>query len=459
MKITKRAQHLIRFQQIVFYALLIAAVVLLSQLSISTNKQFDWTQNHRHTLSDTSLTILHNLKDSITIQVFVSPDYEYRSAIVELLQRYQQHSDKLKIQFVDPSFSPDIVRQFNIQQQGEMVISRDEQNQHVFDLSEQSLTNAVVTVSRQSQPWLVFIEGHSERSPYDKSDFGLDTLAKNLESQGIKIRSQNLLEAPELPDNTAALVIASPEKDWLPGEIKIVRDYLDKGGNLLWLADPTQTKSLAPLAEQLGIEFVQGTVLDPNSSMLGIQDPRFVLITDYANHPVGQAVKSVTLLAEATAMQKRDENTESPWHWHYINLLNSQPNAWVESTPITQANLSQQKYNEGADVSGPVSLGMLIDRDTDKDDSQQQRVAVIGDADFVANSYIGNAANLDLGMALINWLVEDDGLISIPIKTSIGTQLTLSKTQSIIIGFGFLFAVPLLLLTIGLTLWWRRKRR
>ena len=140
-------------------------------------------------------------------------------------------------------------------------------------------------------------------------------------------------------------------------------------------------------------------------------------------------------------------------------MLNSQPNAWVESTPITQANLSQQKYNEGADVSGPVSLGMLIDRDTDKDDSQQQRVAVIGDADFVANSYIGNAANLDLGMALINWLVEDDGLISIPIKTSIGTQLTLSKTQSIIIGFGFLFAVPLLLLTIGLTLWWRRKRR
>lgn len=457
MKITKHAQHLIRFQQVIFHALLIAAVVLLSQLSISTNKQFDWTQNHRHTLSDTSLTILHNLKDSITIQVFVSPDYEYRSAIVELLQRYQQHSDKLKIQFVDPSFSPDIVRQFNIQQQGEMVVSRGEQNQHVFDLSEQSLTNAIVTVSRQSQPWLVFIEGHGERSPYDKSDFGLDTLAKNLKSQGIKLRSQNLLEAPELPDNTAALVIASPEKDWLPGEINIVRDYLDKGGNLLWLADPTQTKSLAPLAEQLDIEFVPGTVLDPNSSMLGIQDPRFVLITDYANHPVGQAVKSVTLLAEATAIQKRDENTESPWH--YINLLNSQPNAWVESTPITQANLSQQKYNEGADVSGPVSLGMLMDRDKDKDDSQQQRIAVIGDADFVANSYIGNAANLDLGMALINWLVEDDGLISIPIKTSIGTQLTLSKTQSIIIGFGFLFAVPLLLLTIGLTLWWRRKRR
>ncbi len=457
MKITKRAQHLIRFQQVVFYVLLIAAVVLLSQLSISTNKQFDWTQNQRNTLSETSLNIIKNLKDEINIQVFVSPDYEYRPAIVDLLQRYQHHSNKINVQFIDPSFSPDIVRQNNIQQQGEMVIGQGQQQQHVFDLSEQSLSNALVTVSRQSQPWLVFIEGHGERSPYDKSDFGLSTLAQNLESQGIKIRSQNLLDTPDLAENTAALIIASPEKKWLPGEINIVRDYLDKGGNLLWLADPTQTESLLPLAEELGIEFVPGTVLDPNSSMLGVQDPRFVLITDYANHPVGKAAKSVTILAEASAIQKREDSAES--QWRYINLLNSQPNAWVESSQMTSSNFRQQTYNEGADVPGPFSLGMLIDRDSDTDDGKQQRVAVIGDADFVANSYIGNAANLDLGVALINWLAEDDSLITIPIKTSIGTQLTLSKTQSIIIGFGFLFALPLLLLITGLTLWWRRKRR
>lgn len=457
MKITKRAQLLIRFQQVIFYALLLAAVVLLGQLSIATNKQFDWTQNHRHTLSETSLAILDNLKDNITIQVFVSPDYEYRAAIVELLQRYQQHSDKLTIQFVDPSFSPDIVRQFNIQQQGEMVVSHGEQKQHVFDLSEQSLSNALVTVSRQSQPWLIFVEGHGERSPYDKSDFGLSTLVQNLGNQGIKVRSQNLLDTPDIPDNSAALVIASPEKEWLPGEINIVRDYLDKGGNLLWLADPTQTKSLGALAEKLGIEFVPGTVLDPNSSMLGIDDPRFVLITDYANHPVGQAAKSVTILAEASAIQIAEDNSETPWR--YLNLLNSQPNAWVETSAITQANFSQQTFDKGADVAGPVSLGMLITRDTDSNIDKSQRIAVIGDADFVANSYIGNAANLDLGLGLLNWLVEDDGLITIPIKTSVGTQLTLSNTESMIIGFGFLFAVPLLLLTVGLTLWWRRKRR
>ncbi len=79
-------------------------------------------------------------------------------------------------------------------------------------------------------------------------------------------------------------------------------------------------------------------------------------------------------------------------------------------------------------MAGPVSLGMLITRDTDSNIDKSQRIAVIGDADFVANSYIGNAANLDLGLGLLNWLVEDDGLITIPIKTSVGTQLTLSNT-------------------------------
>lgn len=90
---------------------------------------------------------------------------------------------------------------------------------------------------------------------------------------------------------------------------------------------------------------------------------------------------------------------------------------------------------------------------------KQQRIAVIGDSDFATNAYIGNAANLDLAMALANWLAADDKLIEIPVKTSVGTQLELSRTQTIIIGFGFLLVIPLVLLATGLGIWWRRRRR
>lgn len=456
MKITQRTQRLFRLQQLFFYLLLIAVIMLLAKVSIETNQQFDWTANARHTLSETSLAFLADLEDDIQIQVFISPDDQYHSAVTDLLARYQNHTDKLNIRYIDPAFSPEQVRALNIQQQGEMVISQGSQQQHVFDLSEQSLTNALISVSRQKEQWLVFIEGHGERSLFEQSNFSFSTWSQQLQAQGFKLHAHNLAKTPELPDNTAALVITSPTRDWLPGEVAVVKDYLEQGGNLLWLAEPEQTNSLNALSESLGIEFVDGTVMDPNSVMLGIDDPRFVLISDYANHPVGIATASVSLLIEATAIQQT--NTENTHDWLYLNLLNSQPDAWVESNSITQDTLPLQKFDADADLSGPFSLGYVMTR-ASNNEAQEQRIAVIGDGDFVSNAYIGNAANLELSMALVNWLAQDDKLITIPIKTSIGTQLNLTKTHSIILGLGFLVVLPLLLLAIGLGIWWRRKRR
>ncbi|WP_438970878.1 GldG family protein [Methylophaga sp.] len=456
MKVTRHTQRLFRLQQAVFYALLIAVVILLAKVSVETNKQFDWTANARHTLSDTSRELLSGIDNTIQIQVFISPDDQYHAAVIELLERYQRHTDKLNISYIDPAFSPDLVRSLNIQQQGEMVVSQGKQQQHVFDLSEQSLTNALITVSRQKQQWLVFIEGHGERSLFEQTNFSLSTWAQQLQSQGFQLHAHNLTQSPTLPENTAVLVIASPTRNWLPGEVDIVKDYLEKGGNLLWLAEPDQTDSLAALSESLGIEFIDGTVMDPNTAMLGIDDPRFVLISDYANHPVGVATASVSLMVEATAIQQT--NPDNSVGWQYLNLLNSQPDAWVESNALTPDNLSMQRYDAGADVSGPFSLGYVMTRTSDTD-QPPQRIALIGDGDFVSDAYIGNAANLDLAMALVNWLSNDDKLITIPVKTSVGTQLSLTKTQSIILGLGFLVMFPLLLLVTGLGIWWRRRRR
>ncbi len=303
----------------------------------------------------------------------------------------------------------------------------------------------------------MFIEGHGERSLFDKNNFSLATWARQLESQGFKLHAQNLIDTPQLPGNTAALVIASPTRDWLPGEVELVKDYLSDGGNLLWLADPEQSDSLSALSEMLGIEFIPGTVMDPTSVSLGLEDPRFVLISDYANHPIGQAVASVSLLADAVAIQQT-EPLEQNQQWNSLNLLRSQPGAWVETTPINQSNLGSQAYDAGADVSGPLSMGYVLSRQLN-DIGKQQRIAVLGDSDFASNAHIGNAANLELAMALANWLAADDKLIEIPVKTSVGTQLDLNRNQTIIIGFGFLLVIPLLLLATSLGIWWRRRRR
>jgi ABC-type uncharacterized transport system involved in gliding motility auxiliary subunit len=67
--------------------------------------------------------------------------------------------------------------------------------------------------------------------------------------------------------------------------------------------------------------------------------------------------------------------------------------------------------------------------------------------------------NLDLGMNIINWLSADEHFLDIPAKTAPDTSLQLSPLQSGVIGFGFLFGVPVILLASGLGIWLRRRKR
>ena len=452
MNITPKTKLQLKIQNGIFYILLIAIVILVAQLSLKTDQHSDWTANSRHSLSNTTKDLLAQLDKEITVQAFISQNNEYRGALESLLDRYQRHTDKLHIEYINPDFSPELVRSLNIQQQGEIVVSIGEKKQHVYDLSEQSLTNAIISVSRHQEQWLVFIEGHGERTPLNQANYNLSTWGEQLKQKGIKFQGLNLVEHSQIPQNTAAIVIASPEQAWLEGEMQLIKDYISNGGNLLWLAEPDSYHHLNSLAEQLGLAFVPGTILDPNAELLGISDPQFVLITNYANHPVGIATTGVTLFPQAVAIEQHENSNE----WQTLPLLTTQDNTWSETSSLDEQDAPS--FDLGDDTSGSLNLGYLLTRFNDLHDAEQ-RIAIIGDGDFLSNTYVGNASNIELGVALVNWLVEDDALISIPLKTTLDNQLELSKVQSLFIGLGFLMAVPLLLLAIGFWLWWTRRRR
>jgi ABC-type uncharacterized transport system involved in gliding motility auxiliary subunit len=56
-------------------------------------------------------------------------------------------------------------------------------------------------------------------------------------------------------------------------------------------------------------------------------------------------------------------------------------------------------------------------------------------------------------------LSHDETLIDINIKSAPDTSLVLGKISQAIIGLGFLFGLPALLLISGIVIWLRRRRR
>jgi len=457
MKVTRSSRRQLQFQNFVFLAALLIAMGLLGWLSTRYTYEADWTSSGRNTLSVDSRKLLDEMPGAIHITAFARETTGLRDHIQELAGRYQRYKPDIELHFVNPDTDPDRVRELGITMDGELLLAYDGRSEKVQDLSEQSMTNTLLRIARQKQRRVAFLSGHGERDPNGQANHDLGKFGKLLQQKGIELEVLNLAETPAIPAAANLLVIADPRAALLPGEVHLIHQYLKNGGNLLWLLEPGGMSGLDPVAETLGLELLPGVVVDATTQLFGIDNPAFALIPDYPMHPITREMRSLTLFPQAAALE-----AYAPEEWNNAPLLTTLDRAWTEIGPLD----GTIRFDDDSDERmGPLDIGFVFTRsrskkDTDSDNgSGEQRVVVIGDSDFLSNAFLGNGGNIDLGLNLFNWLNHDDQFITITARTASDINLQLSKLAQIMIGFGFLFGIPLLLLGTGIGIWWRRRNR
>lgn len=429
-----------------FVVLFLAAVVLLMWLSRSYHTTFDWTYGGRNTLAPATIAIVQKLPQPLTLTVYASArqgNSEPTRALIAQLQRYKKD---IAVEYVDPDANPGRARAAGVQVDGEVVAAYRDNKENISQFTEENFANAAARLARAQDRFVAFLAGHGERRPQGEANHDYGIFVSQLHKRGIRTRPLNLSEG-QVPADTAVLVVADPQTRLLPGEVAALERYLSGGGNLLWLAEPGDLRGLQPIAERLGIELVPGTVVDPNSAAVTNQDPSFLIVARYSNHPTVRNLNAMTLFPTAAALKTLNKDG-----WRAQVLLDTLPSAWAERG----ANTRGARLDAGSDTRGPLSVGVALARDLEK---REQRVVAIGDADFLSNTYLGNGGNLDLGMNVLNWVTSDEAYIDLPTRRAPDAQLALSQTAQFAIAFGFLIALPLFLLATGIVIWWRRRRR
>lgn len=458
MQINRSVRRRLGWQNLWFSLLFALAMGLLAWLSARYTIQADWTTNGRNTLSPVSQMLLTHLDGPIHITAYARDNPALRDAITRLISRYQRYKPNLALNFVNPDLLPDRVRELGITLDGELYVEYRGRGEKLRQLGEQALTQALQRLSRQQTTVVRFLAGHGERKPLGAANYDLGTFVRELEKIGIRPYSLDLAVEMRVPAATAALVIAGPQTPLPPGEVAAILEYVKQGGALLWLLEPGDPSGLQPLAAALGATLLPGTVVDANTSVLGIKNPAFIPIADYGPHPITESLRSPALLPQAVALE-----VQPPAGWKTVVLLESQSRSWIETGPLD----GTLRFNpDSAERAGPLTVGVALYRPrpglpatADPLAVNEQRIVIMGDGDFLSNTYLGNGANLELGLNIIHWLTLDDTPILIAPKAAPDPNLNLSENALALIAAMFLIGLPGALLASGWLIWLYRQRR
>lgn len=427
--------------------LLLSLMILLAWLSLRFTWQSDWSRSGGNSLSEISIRVLQRTSGPLEITAYAPELPTLRDQIRRFIALYQYHKPDLSLRFVDPLQHPDETRRQGISLSGELLLAYQGREERLQTLDEQQLTSAIQRLQQTDTRWVAGLQGHGERSLLGEANHELGQFGQALTGQGYQVVALDLATSPSPPDNTALLVIASPRKPLLEGELAQLRHYLESGKNLLLLIDPEQQAIQQPLLDLLGITQLPGTIVDANVRELGIDNPAIALVPSYPEHAAIKDFSLITLYPQAAALEIEQDSG-----WRITPLLRTLARSWNETGPL-QGDIQRDPANH--ERAGPLTLGYALTRG---EPDREQRVLVIGDGDFLSNSYLSNVGNLDLGLALIRWLVADDRMIGLPPREILDQELQLTPLARGIIGLGSLILLPLLLLISGGIIAWRRNR-
>jgi ABC-type uncharacterized transport system involved in gliding motility auxiliary subunit len=461
----------------------LAILVAINYLAKRHNKRWDWTAAQQFSLSDQTKKVLHGLQRPMKIRVFAKPEEFNRFR--ERLDEYQYESKQLNVEYIDPERKPTVANQDKVTQMGTVVLEYDGRTERVTSDTEQALTNGLIKVIQGKQTKLYFIQGHGERSSDDSERTGYSSIAGLLASENFATDKLVLAQQRQIPADATVVVIAGPKEDFFPAEIEALKAYLTKGGKVLFLLDPRERAdspeltNLVALLKDWGIEVGDNVVINVPSDVqlkegeavdvgalasLPNSDGTFVLAAKYDQHPIIQGFRILSayrLVRSVTAAPAGSNGRTAQ------NLVETTETSWAE-TDLKRLTSSGQVAREPAkgDKGGPISIAAAVAaplaQATPPDpkapqDAPETRIAVFGDSDFASNGLLGFQGNHNLFMNAVNWLAQQENLISIRPRDPQDRRVTLTARQQSLIRLLAIFVIPGVILAAGVQTWWRRR--
>jgi ABC-type uncharacterized transport system involved in gliding motility auxiliary subunit len=433
----------------------VAILGLANFVGYRHHKRFDLTSEKLFTLSDQTKKIVSGLQKDVNVIRFSK---EADPQLDDLMAEYKSLGPHVKFENIDPQRKPEVAQQYGAKRVGDVIVASGTRTEHLesgarASASEEDITSAILKMTRDTVKTVCFVTGHGEKSLTDNAGPGYSGVDAGLKKENYETKAISLVTEPSVPSDCNVVVIAGPMQAYFPQEADKVSKYLDAGGKALIEIDPEiETKladaKLGAIVSSWNINVGNNVVIDASGmGQLVGAGPAIPLVTDFGTSPITNNFKgSMTFFPLARTVTIADKSKSDV---EAIELLKTSPRSFTK-----QKLEHEVSYDPKTDTLGPLSLGVAASR---KVGEKSARLVVIGDSDFASNQALDQVRNGDLFYNTINWLAQDESLISIRPKTTTNRRVNLSEAQARGLSWLDLFGLPGIVIFSGIYIWWKRR--
>lgn len=317
-------------------------------------------------------------------------------------------------------------------------------------------------------PKLYYLTGNLERSIYKlgEREYAHHSSVKRSEgtlvNNGFDVDSLNL-DTQEMPADIAGLIIADPKVLLSAATLDKVKQYIDKGGNLLINGEPGKQQVLNPLLAQLGVRLLDGQLAQPSYDETPEKiTPRYITenmsplskgMNAFLKEVIVKESDTIGLLmAGATGIAYTSDSNAFTIKPLAISVT---PRAWLKAGAMVIDSTAPVFSPQEGDRMEPFPTALSLTRQVN---NREQRIIVCSDADFMIPQRLitANAAFLS---TIYSWLNYAEYPIYIPQYKPKDTLVTLSRNGAAVQKIVYVWVLPAALLLIGTILLIRRKRK
>lgn len=311
------------------------------------------------------------------------------------------------------------------------------------------------------------LTGHGERSiekggDRDYSFFATRKRFRNsMINQGFDVMEVNLTEQKDVPEDINILVIPEMRQPMTDEELAAIDRYIERGGNMVVLADVGRQKAMNPLLERLGVQMMEGQIAQPSDI-----NP-YNLVLSRATQIAADSLKGryrtmrqninyqAITMPGAVALEVVDTTTFKPW----VILTTDTLKTWVERKTVDFID-ETPTCDAGERVDGYIT-GLALRR---MHNDKQQRIFVFGDADCWSNAEVLasragiSANNFSIIPNAFRWLCYGEFPVSAARKPHRDTDTAITPMMIPRIKNIYCIAIPLVIGLIGVAVIMRRRR-